>query len=55
MQEIINALERENFDLVQKVIWLINAYPGWSEDDTFSFPDGDRWAKFDPTAGDTDE
>ena len=51
-QETINALEQENFDLVAKCISLIKAYPGWDENDMFTFPDGDVWNKFDPT-GDT--
>lgn len=34
----------ENFDLIAKVIWLINIYPGWDEDGTFTFPDGETWA-----------
>ena len=47
-QETINALEQENFDLVAKCISLIVAYPGWDADDTFIFPDGDRWHRFNP-------
>jgi hypothetical protein len=45
--EYIRELERENFDLVAKCIELINVV-GWSDDDTYTFTDGDRWAKFDP-------
>jgi hypothetical protein len=37
-------IERENFDLIAKVIWLIETGPGWSEDNTFTFPDGETWA-----------
>ena len=40
-------LEQENFDLVAKVIELINVI-GWNEDDTYTFQDGERWAKFEP-------
>ena len=47
-KQIIDALERENFDLVAKVIYLIKEFPGWGPDDTFTFPDGDRWNKFEP-------
>ena len=39
-----NELEQENFDLVAKVIELINVI-GWNPDDTYTFKDGDRWAK----------
>ncbi|MHC4278262.1 MAG: hypothetical protein ACYSTI_13230 [Planctomycetota bacterium] len=38
-------LEQENFDLIAKVIYLINIGPGWSEDNTFTFPDGETWGK----------
>ena len=37
----------ETFDLVARVIELINII-GWDDDDTYSFKDGERWAKFDP-------
>ena len=40
--------EAENYDLIAKIVWMINTYPGWGDDDTFTFPDGERWAKFDP-------
>jgi hypothetical protein len=46
-------LDEEMFDLVAKVIELINVI-GWNDDDTYTFEDGDRWAKLDLT-GDTDE
>ena len=41
-----DSVDEECFDLVAKVTWLIEQYPGWSEDDTFTFPDGDTWTKF---------
>lgn len=47
-KQIIDALEHENFDLVAKVIYLIKEFPGWGPDDTFTFPDGDTWHKFEP-------
>ena len=43
----IKELEMETFDLIAKVIELINVI-GWNDDDTYTFEDGDRWAKFDP-------
>lgn len=43
----IKDLEMETFDLIAKVIELINVI-GWDDDDTYTFSDGDRWAKFDP-------
>ena len=48
--DLIAELERENFDLVAKCIELINVI-GWSDDDTYTYQDGDRWAKFDPDPG----
>lgn len=51
----IKDLEMETFDLVAKVIELINVI-GWNDDDTYTFKDGDRWAKFDPEGyGGTDD
>ncbi len=46
------TLDAENFDLIAKITWLIRTYPGWSEDGTFTFPDGETWAKFDPEGKD---
>ncbi len=44
-------LNKENFDLIAKVIELI-AVIGWSDDDTYTFADGDRWYKFNPKEDD---
>lgn len=41
------SIEQENFDLVAKVLELITII-GWDDDDTYTFSDGERWAKFDP-------
>ena len=46
--ELLQSLEKENFDLVAKVTYLINAGPGWNENNSFTFPDGDVWFNFDP-------
>lgn len=46
-------LESENFDLVAKVIELINVI-GWNDDNTYTFADGDRWYKFDPQGDSND-
>jgi hypothetical protein len=48
-----DTIERENFDLVAKVVELINVI-GWNDDDTYTFEDGERWAKFNPE-GETSE
>jgi len=47
------SIEQENFDLVAKVVELINVI-GWNDDDTYTFSNGERWAKFDPE-GETSE
>ncbi len=41
-------LDQENFDLIAKVIYLIESQGLWSEEDTFTFPDGETWGRFDP-------
>lgn len=43
----IESLNKETFDLIAKVIELINLI-GWNDDGTYTFNDGDRWARFDP-------
>ncbi len=48
-----DTLDKENFDLVAKVVELINVI-GWNDDDTYTFEDGERWAKFEPE-GETDD
>ncbi len=45
-------LDQENFDLVAKCIELIE-HIGWSDDGTYTFKDGDRWARFNPEGEDT--
>jgi len=48
-KEYIKELEMELFDLTAKVIHLIVTGPGWSEDDeSYTFPNGDTWHRFDP-------
>jgi hypothetical protein len=37
-------LERENFDLVAKVTELLDDHDLWSDDGTYTFKDGERWA-----------
>ena len=47
-------LDRENFDLIAKVIEILTEHDLWGEDHTYTFKDGERWAKFQPL-GDEDE
>ena len=47
-KEHLKELNMELFDLTAKVIYLIKEFPGWSDNDTFTFPDGDTWHRFDP-------
>lgn len=42
-------LEMELFDLVSKVTFLLTTYNLWDKDESFTFPDGEVWRKFDPT------
>ena len=38
-------LEMENFDLIAKVLELLNTHNLWGPDGTYTFEDGERWAK----------
>ena len=46
--DYIEELEQECFDLVAKIICLLNEQNLWNDDATYTFSDGDRWARFDP-------
>lgn len=46
----IKELEMETFDLIAKVIELINII-GWNDDGSYTFKDGDTWYPFDPDNG----
>ena len=46
----IIELEQETFDLIARVIELINVI-GWDEDNSYTFEDGEKWYKFDPDNG----
>ena len=41
-------LEQEAFDLLSRVVWLIEQYPGWGTNGEFTFPDGEVWKEFKP-------
>lgn len=43
----IEDQDREHFDLIAKVVELINVI-GWDDSEGYCFSDGDRWHKFDP-------
>lgn len=47
MIEHIQEQDKEIFDLIAKVIYCINII-GWDKEDSFTFPDGDVWKRFDP-------
>lgn len=38
-------LEQENFDLIAKVHELLTTHDLWGDDNTYTFSDGERWAK----------
>lgn len=46
-------LELETFDLIAKVIDLLDTHELWEPDGTYTFKDGERWARLD--IGDEDE
>lgn len=48
-------LDQENFDLLAKVIELLNDHNLWGEDHTYTFKDGERWAEFKPEEAWIDE
>ena len=50
-QGLVDALEKENFDLVAKCIELIE-HIGWDNNGTYTFQDGDKWNKFNPNGRD---
>lgn len=43
-------IERETFELVALVTEILNEHDLWGPDDTYTWKDGTRWAKFDPTS-----
>ena len=42
----IKELEMETFDLIARVIELINVI-GWNDDGSYTFKDGETWYEFD--------
>lgn len=46
--ELIKALEMETFDLIAKITTVLKDHDLWGDDGTYTFRDGDRWARFDP-------
>lgn len=46
--EQIHALEMETFDLIAKITSVLKHHDLWGDDNTYTFPDGDRWARFEP-------
>lgn len=49
--EVVKAQDIETFDLVAKVVELINVI-GWDDDECYTFSDGDKWYRFEPTEED---
>ena len=48
MSTELEALEQETFDLIAKVVSILTTHDLWNEDGTYTFTDGDRWARFEP-------
>lgn len=46
--EYILELEMETFDLIAKIVGVLKDHDLWGDDDTYTFKDGDRWARFEP-------
>ena len=46
--EYILELEMETFDLIAKITSVLTTHRLWNDDGTYTFKDGDRWARFDP-------
>ena len=38
----------ETFDLIAKIVSILKKHELWDDDGTYTFPDGDRWARFEP-------
>jgi hypothetical protein len=38
----------ETFDLIAKIVSILKEHKLWGPDNTYTFTDGDRWARFDP-------
>ena len=47
-KQYIKELEMENFDLIAKITSLLKEHDLWGPGDTYTFPDGDRWRRFEP-------
>ena len=47
-KDYIVELEMETFDLIAKLTSVLAKHNLWDDDGTYTFPDGDRWARFDP-------
>jgi hypothetical protein len=45
--DYIKELEMETFDLIAKITCLLETHDLWEDDKTYTFSDGDRWARFD--------
>jgi len=48
MSKIEDELEIENFDLIAKIVTILTEHNLWEPDGTYTFLDGDRWARFNP-------
>ena len=45
LKEYSEHLDIENFDLIAKVIELLTTHDLWEPDGTYTFEDGERWAR----------
>lgn len=45
LKDYAGDLTVENFDLIAKVVFLLTYYNLWSDEGTYTFPDGETWGK----------
>lgn len=48
MLEHIRQQDMEIFDLISKIIEIINEHTLWGVDEEYTFKDGEVWHRFDP-------
>ena len=48
LEEEIRQQDMERFDLIAKVIEVIQSHSLWGSDDEYTFKDGEVWHRFDP-------
>ncbi len=47
----LEDIELENFELLSCTLELLNTHDLWDDDGTYTFANGERWARFNPDEG----